>query len=502
MTTDHRKREARDLQELLRTVTASIAAEGPDSQQVAIDLLVWAYASQMASEAMKQWSREVPDPAIRALAEATSREARTHIRGCSWSERVDMNLQLAELALDEPLEDMGATDEHKLLRASLREFSDREIRPLATRIHREDLDVPESIIQEVARFGLFGVSIPVSLGGTQDRADSRAMLIATEELSRASLAAGGSLITRPEILIRALIRGGTEEQQQRWLPKIASGEQLVAVAVTEPDYGSNVADITCRARRLASGDWEFNGTKSWCTFAGRAELLMILARTGGPGYRGLSAFAIEKPAFHGREFEHLQAAGGRLVGRAIPTLGYRGLHTFELSFEGFRAPFDSLIGGDEWLDRGFYLQLDGFSQGRLQTAGRAVGVMQAAFEDAHQYAKQRVVFGQPIGANQLARSKLGAMALRLHSSRRLSYAAADLVDAGSGQTEASLAKLYSSRAAEIVTRDAAQLHGAMGYSEEVNASRYFVDARVLPVFEGAEEVLSLRVIGKSLLNRA
>ena len=397
------------------------------------------------------------------------------------------------------MENVGATEQHCLLRRSLRELADKEIRPLAARIHRENRDVPESIIRAVAEFGLFGLSIPASYGGAQEHADSRAMLIATEELSRASLAAGGSLITRPEILVRALLRGGTPEQQRRWLPAIACGKQMVAVAVTEPDYGSNVADLTCRARAVPSGCWELNGTKLWCTFAGRSELLMVLAGTGEPGHRGLSAFVLEKPAFPGQEFEHVQPRGGRLAGRAIPTIGYRGMHTCELVFDRYQAPAEALIGGEAWLNRGFYLQMEGFSLGRLQTAGRAVGLMQAAYDDASQYASDRVVFGQPISDNQLARAKLGGMALHLHASRRLSYHAAELLDAGAGQMEASLAKLYASRMAEMVTRDAAQLHGAMGYSDETNASRYFLDARVLPVFEGAEEVLSLRVVGKALL---
>jgi (2S)-methylsuccinyl-CoA dehydrogenase len=502
LTANLREVEANGIGELLERVRAAVSAEGADPHQVAIDQLVWTYANHMASMAMKAWADEVPHPTIRAFAGIASKEARALVEGCSWSDRVEINRQLAELSLDESIEFLGASDEHRLLRESLRAFADREIRPLAVRIHREGLDIPESIIRGVARFGLFGQSIPTSLGGTQDRADTTAMLIATEELSRGSLAAGGSLMTRPEILVRALLRGGTMHQKQQWLPAIASGEQLVAVAVTESDFGSNVADITCRARRLPSGDWEFSGTKTWCTFAGRAELLMVLARTGQPGYRGLSAFVLEKPAFGGREFEHLQPTGGRLVGRAIPTLGYRGLHTFELTFDAYRGPAEALLGGDEWLDRGFYLQMEGFSQGRLQTAGRAVGLMQAASEDANGYAAQRVVFGRPIASNQLARAKLGGIALRLHMSRQLAYRAAELVDGGGGQTEASLAKLYASRMAEMVTRDAAQLHGAMGYSEEVGVARYFVDARVLPVFEGAEEVLSLRVIGKALLDRA
>jgi (2S)-methylsuccinyl-CoA dehydrogenase len=228
---------------------------------------------------------------------------------------------------------------------------------------------------------------------------------------------------------------------------------------------------------------------------------MVLCRTGLPGHKGLSVFVIEKPAFSGHEFSVHSLEGGALRGKAIPTIGYRGLHTFELAFDEFRVPAAGLIGGEEWLNRGFYLQMEGFAMGRIQTAGRAVGLMQAAVDDSIAYARSRIVFGSPLFANQLIRGKIGRMFLRLHASRQLSYRAARLLDFGDGQMEASLAKLYASRMAELVTREAMQIHGAMGYSEETDVARYFVDARVLAIFEGAEEVLSLRVIGKSILEK-
>jgi (2S)-methylsuccinyl-CoA dehydrogenase len=488
------------LGELRELVAGEVAANGLESNQVAVDALVWAYAAEQAAAALTEWAAATRHPQAARLAVAAATEALARIEGAGWTDSVARAAELAEIGESaEALEDVGATEEHRLLRRSLRDLAEREIRPLATDIHRQDLDVPESVIQAVADFGLFGLSIPAEFGGAQHEADTRAMLIATEELSRASLAAGGSLITRPEILVCALLRGGTDEQRRRWLPAIASGAQLVAVAVTEPDFGSNVADLICRATPRAAGGWEISGTKLWCTFAGRSELLMLLARTGAAGHRGLSAFVLEKPAYRGHAFEHVQPGGGRLVGRAIPTIGYRGMHTFELAFDRYVAPPESLIGGDEWLNRGFYLQLEGFGQGRLQTAARAVGLMQAARESAVAYTEQRIVFGRAVAANQLARSRLGEMAVAVEGARRLSYLAADLVDAGAGQMEASLAKLYASRRAEAVTRDAAQLHGAMGYSEETDVARFFVDARVLPVFEGAEEILSLRVVGKALL---
>ena len=388
-------------------------------------------------------------------------------------------------------DDIGATDEHRLLRQTLRDFAARRLAPLAQSIHRGDLDVPEDVISGVAELGLFGLSVPAEYGGSLgERPDPVAMLIATEELSAASLACGGSLMTRPEILVRALLSGGSAEQKRRWLPEIASGARMVAVAVTEPDHGSDVAAIECRAVRSGDG-WVVNGAKLWCTFAGRAELLMLLCRTGGePGHRGLSLFVAEKPAFAGHEFEHRQEGGGVLRGRSIPTLGYRGLHTFELKFEDYRLPAGALVGEE---GRGFYLQMEGFATGRLQTAGRAVGVMQAAVRAAFAYASERRVFGRPIAGHELAQAMLGRMAVRLHAARQLSYTAgrANLPFA------AAMAKLYASRMAEYVTRDAMQLFGGMGYGEETDVSRYFVDARVLAIFEGSEEVLALRVIGRA-----
>ncbi len=382
----------------------------------------------------------------------------------------------------------------------LRAFAEKEVRPRAQSIHRQDLDVPEEIIRGVSELGLLGLSIPERYGGSQgDAPDFRAMLIATEELSRASLAAGGSLITRPEILVRVLLRGGTEAQRREWLPPIATGEKLVAVAVTEPDHGSDVASVACRAARRPDGDWEISGTKLWSTFAGRSELLMLLCRTSDAGHRGLSVFVVEKPAFRGHAFEHRQATGGTLQGRAIPTIGYRGMHTFELAFDRYRVPAFALVGGDDWLDRGFYLQMEGFAVGRAQTAARAVGIMHASLEAALAYARDRRVFGRPVASFQLPQAMLGAMIVRVAAGRQLAYRAAQLLDAGGGQMESSLAKLYASRAAELVTRDALQLHGAMGYGEETDVSRHFVDARVLSIFEGTEEVLALRVIARALL---
>ena len=489
-------RAARD--ELRDEVRALIASGDVDEDQVAANELAWAYARAEAAEACQAWADATGSAIAQGIAAAAIAEGLEELgkrRKTATSGRA-----FEAIALDATsLADLGATDEQRILRRTFRDFARTKIAPRAAAIHRGDLDIPEDLIRGVAELGVFGLSIPEAYGGSQGaREDFEAMLIVTEELSHASLAAGGSLITRPEILVRALVRAGTTEQKERWLPAIASGRQLVGVATTEPDFGSDVAGLRCRADRTPAG-WLVTGTKLWCTFAGRAELLMLLLRTGEQGHRGLSVFVLEKPAFAGHDFVFEEPRGGTLRGRAIPTIGYRGMHTFELAFDRFFLPESALVGGDEWLDRGFYLQLESFAMGRLQTAARGVGVMQAALEATLRYTSQRVVFSRAISELGLPRATLGRMAVHLSAARQLSYRAARLVARGEGQMEASLAKLYSSRAAERVTRDAMQLHGGMGYAEETDVSRYFVDARVLSIFEGAEDVLALRVIAKSLL---
>jgi len=482
-------------------VAGLVDRDGLDLHQVAANHLAWAVARAEAAAACLEWAADTRDPHATLASEAAEEEALAFAAGRGTDlGALDAGRLVAIHAGYHPTQDLGATDEHRLLRSSLRDFAERVVRPHAQAVHRQDLDVPERIIRGVADLGLLGLSIPEAYGGSQsDTSDYRAMLIATEELSRTSLALAGSLMTRPEILVRALLRAGTEEQKRKWLPAIASGEKLVAVAVTEPDHGSDVASITCRATRRRDGDWEISGTKLWCTFAGRSELLMVLCRTRDAGHRGQSVFVVDKPAFGGHEFSHHQQGGGSLKGRAIPTIGYRGMHTFELAFDRYRVPAAGLVGGEEWLDRGFYLQMEGFAIGRIQTAARAVGLMQAALEDALGYARDRRVFGRAVADFQLPQAMLGRMIVKVAAARQLSYRAAQLLDRGGGQMESSLAKLYAARSAELVTRDAMQIHGAMGYGEESDVSRYFVDARVLPIFEGTEEVLALRVIARTLL---
>ena len=236
----------------------------------------WKAARAAAAAATAEWAHRSGDALALAIADGAAADVAAETFDDSF-ERV------AEGILDgRSVDDTGASDEHRMFRATLRQFVEAEVLPRAHEIHRGDLDIPASVISGVGELGLFGLSVPAAYGGSQSgAADQVAMLIATEELSAGSLAAGGSLMTRPEILVRALLSGGDEAQKRRWLPGIARGDLLVAVAVTEPDYGSDVASVKCRATPLPEGGWSISGTKLWCTFAGRAHLLMLLCRTGG-----------------------------------------------------------------------------------------------------------------------------------------------------------------------------------------------------------------------------
>ncbi|MDJ0787272.1 MAG: acyl-CoA dehydrogenase family protein [Myxococcota bacterium] len=401
-----------------------------------------------------------------------------------------------ETPLDEMLEQV---------RDSVREFAENEVLPHAEHIHRNDQDIPEEFITKMGELGYFGLSIPEEYGGHE--MGNLAMILTTEELSRASLAGAGSLITRPEILGKALVAGGTEEQKKFWLPKLASGEVMSAVSVTEPDIGSDVAGVKCRAtRETVNGEegWVINGPKAWCTFAGRANVLSLLARTDpdmASGNKGLSLFIVPKDSFPGHEFEMVQPGGGRMVGKADATPGYRGMHSFTLNLENYFVPAENLVGGEEQLNRGFYLQMGGFAAGRLQTGGRASGLAQAALEETAKYVIDRNQFGTPISDFQLTQYTLGQMAIRTAASRFITYAAAEAFDEDERAAGplAAQAKLLSCDLAVNITQQGQLMHGGWGYAEEYPISRYVVDATVLPIFEGVKPILCLKVVARSVL---
>ena len=440
---------------------------------------------------LRAWAADPQWPALRrAAAGPAALTAATH----------------ALAAAETEIGPVTVSEEVAMARDAFRRFGSEVVAPLAAEIHAHDLTIPETILGPLREMGVFGLSIPQAYGGSAPgQHDDTAMMIAvTEALSEASLGAAGSLITRPEILSRALLAGGTEEQKQAFLPRIAAGEPLCAIAMTEPDHGSDVASLALKATRVAGG-WRLDGAKTWCTFAGKAGLLMVVARTNpdrSAGHRGLSILLVEKPSTDGHAFEFVQPGGGRLVGTAIPTIGYRGMHSFDLAFDGFLVPEANVVGGEAGLGKGFYFTMAGMMGGRMQTAARACGVMRAALRAAIRYAGDRRVFGAALADYPLTRAKLARMAARYAACRRLAYRVGRLLDAGGGRMEASLVKLLACRSAELVTREALQIHGGMGYAEESAVSRYFVDARVLSIFEGAEETLALKVVARSLLEDA
>ena len=517
-------------QELVDQACASIRGRGgiDANQVVAYDVAHAAAAVGTARAALKYGEQGEVEAAIASAFAAdvvadlagkvAGREALWGVEP-GWTTPVSTFLEaqrepsvLAALAVTEGSRHLG--EDFELVRETFHRFAEDKVRPHAEHVHRTNADIPEDVIEGLAELGGFGLSVPEEYGGyaSGGESDYMGMVVATEELSWGSLGVGGSLITRPEILTRALVYGGTEEQKKHWLPKLASAEILAAVAVTEPDYGSDVAGIVTSATRV-DGGWVVNGVKTWCTFAARADVLMLLARTDPDrslAHRGISMFVVEKPQGDGHGFVFTQGvddvvgrpAGlepGRLEGRPIDTLGYRGMHSYELAFENWFVPAANLVGGEEGLGKGFYLQMQGFENGRLQTAARALGVMQAAYEAAVAYASERKVFGSPIIDYQLTKWKLGRMAVLIQATRQSSYHVARLMARGEGALEASMVKAYVCRAAEWVTREAMQIHGGMGYAEEFPVSRYFVDARVLSIFEGADETLALKVIARRLI---
>ena len=391
-----------------------------------------------------------------------------------------------------------------LTRETAREFARNEVAPIAQEIHREDLLVPDSLIERFSSLGFFGASIPEQYGGTG--MGYLPMVVMTEELSAASLGAAGSLHTRPEILAHALLTGGTDAQKDEWLPKLASGEVLVAIGVTEPDVGSDNANLQARATAATVDGvrgWRINGAKAWSTFSGRANVISMLVRTNPnpeAGGRGLSLLIVPKDAHYGHEWTQTQPEGGSMSATANPTPGYRGMHSFTVAIDNYFVPHANLVGEDDGMGRGFALQMGGFAVGRLQTGGRACGVAQASLEKACQYVTQREQFGKPIGEYQLTQYRIGEMVARLAAARQLTYAAAH--DFDSRGLPAPMAKLLACDVAVDVSQAAQQLHGGWGYSEEDPIARYVSDALVLPIFEGVKPVLELKVVGRQLLAAA
>jgi (2S)-methylsuccinyl-CoA dehydrogenase len=382
------------------------------------------------------------------------------------------------------------SDVHREVRRTVREFVAREIAPIADKLDNAEAEIPMPVIRQMAELGYFGLIFPERYGGMG--LDTLAMAIVAEELSRGWLSVG-SVMTRMIITGTLLLESGTEEQRQRFLPKIASGELLTAAAFTEPDAGSDTGALKCRAVRDGGG-YLLRGEKTWCTFANRAHILTVLARTGADPaarHKGLSMFLVEKePGDHFHPPE--------LSGSEIPTIGYKGMKSYSLAFDGYRVPAENLLGGAE--GRGFYQLMPTYEYARIQTAARAVGVAQAALDAALRYAQERVQFGRPIADHQVIRHKLAHMATELEAARQLCYYAASVKDRGGRcDLEAGYAKVFAAEMAERVTSESLQVFGGYGYSREYPVQRFWRDARVFRIFEGTSEI-QYEVIAKRLLD--
>jgi (2S)-methylsuccinyl-CoA dehydrogenase len=509
--------------------------KGIDDHQVHAERVAYAATEVAAAEALAVYANERDDETIGRMAAAFAGEIGAKLAATIEAHEADFGvsgavldktLRAAEVRTAiraaqhesrfreigrEVIRTRGANNGYidgdiaEMARDSARQFARKDVAPLAEHIHRHDEMVPESIIRAMRELGYFGMSIPEEYGG--QGMGNLAMIVITEELSCASLAAAGSLITRPEILTKALLKGGTDAQKKTWLPPVASGELMVGISVTEPDTGSDVASVRCRAERGEQDGkpgYFISGAKAWCTFAGRANVLALLARTNPDmklGAKGLSLFIVPKEAFDGHEFEAKQPGGGTLHGKADRTPGYRGMHSFTLALDRWFVPAENLIGEAAGEGKGFYLQMAGFAAGRLQTGGRASGVAQAALEVTATYAAERKQFGKPIGEFQLTQYKLGRMASHLAAARQLTYAAARKMDENESIVlEPSMAKLFACDVAVWVTQEGQLVHGGWGYAEEFPISRYVVDAQVLPIFEGVKPILELKVVARGLLS--
>lgn len=381
------------------------------------------------------------------------------------------------------------------VRAQMARFVDAEVIPQAQQIHRDDVLIPMDIVNTMSELGVFGLTIPEEYDGLG--MSKVAMCVVTEELSRGYIGVG-SLGTRAEIAAELILGGGTEAQKKHWLPKIATGEVLPTAVFTEPNTGSDLAHLGTRAVKQADGSFRVHGAKTWITHAVRADLMTLLARTSvdESGYRGLSMFLAKKTRLDPAEGEPEFVDEG-LTGTEIPVLGYRGMKEYELSFDDFALEADALLGGEE--GAGFKQLMRTFESARIQTAARGVGLAQAALDDAMRYAHERIQFGRPIFEFPRVARKIGRMIARTMAGRQLTYFAARRKDQEHRcDLEAGMAKLLATRAAWEAADANVQIHGGNGYAVEYTASRLLVDARVLSIFEGANEIQA-HVVARRLL---
>jgi len=412
------------------------------------------------------------------------------------SERVKRRLAelIAELPPGDLVGNAGLDETHAAIQKQMRRFSEAEVAPHAHSWHLANAYIPMEVIAKLSELGVFGITLPEEYGGLG--LGKEAMCVVSEELSRGYIGVG-SLGTRSEIASELILGSGTEEQKQRYLPRIASGEILPTAVFTEPDTGSDLASLKTRAVR--EGDvYKVTGQKTWITHPVRADLMTLLVRTdpNEPGYKGLSILLAEKP--RGTDEEPFPVPG--MSGGEIEVLGYRGMKEYEISFDNFEVPVSQLLGGVE--GQGFKQLMATFESARIQTAARAVGVAQSALDHALAYARERIQFGRPIYAFPRVSNKIVMMAVEIMIARQLTYYAARQKDKGRRcDLEAGMAKLLAARVAWSAADNAVQIHGGNGFALEYPVSRILCDARILNIFEGAAEIQA-QVIARRLLEGA
>ena len=411
------------------------------------------------------------------------------------------NTQAARLRLVELMQERsaeitvgasGLDEELEMIREQFRRFAVEKVEPHAHEWHLKDELIPMEIITELAEMGVFGLTIPEEFGGFG--LSKASMCVVSEELSRGYIGVG-SLGTRSEIAAELILAGGTDEQKEKWLPRLASAETLPTAVFTEPNTGSDLGSLRTRAIKDENGDYKITGNKTWITHAARTHVMTLLARTNpdSTDHRGLSMFLAEKtPGDCETPFPTDGMTGGE-----IEVLGYRGMKEYELGFDNFHVNGENLLGGEE--GKGFKQLMETFESARIQTAARAVGVAQSALDISMQYAIDRKQFGKSLIDFPRVASKLAMMAVEIMVARQLTYFSAWEKDEGRRcDLEAGMAKLLGARVAWAAADNGLQIHGGNGFALEYAISRVLCDARILNIFEGAAEIQA-QVIARRLL---